>query len=253
MFFYCYCIMHKSVRLVFTFGLLMSSLVMLAVMPLFSNNNTVAMAQGYGYDNYYGDNNGYYSQYPTDDKKYECRTGPLEGFFVSSVEFCKHVKFDNKDDRKDVRDNNKTGTQGPPGPPGPQGPPGFNGTQGPQGIQGPPGEQGIQGIQGLIGPQGPDQINSTRLYEAIGFESSTLGVGSATSDAICDAGDISLSGGFLISNLDNAGSIGFFSLSSAGPNTQDAWRTTVTGPDTPASDSVSITGVAKCFDNPPLR
>ena len=34
-----------------------------------------------------------YSQYPTDDKKYECRTGPFEGFFVSSVEFCKHVKF----------------------------------------------------------------------------------------------------------------------------------------------------------------
>ena len=43
------------------------------------------------------------------------RTGPFEGFFVCSVEFCKHVKFD-KDDRKD---NNRTGTQGPPGPAGP--------------------------------------------------------------------------------------------------------------------------------------
>ena len=42
----------------------------------------------------------YYSQYPTDDKKYECRTGPFEGFFVSSVEFCKHIKFDNKDAEK---------------------------------------------------------------------------------------------------------------------------------------------------------
>ena len=63
---------------------------MLSAMPLFNNNvsNTVAMAQGY--DNY-GDS--YYSQYPTDDKKYECRTGPFEGFFVSSVEFCKHIKF----------------------------------------------------------------------------------------------------------------------------------------------------------------
>jgi hypothetical protein len=70
--------MHKS--RVFTFGLLASSLVMLSAMPLFSsNNNNVAMAQGY--DNY-GDNS-YYSQYPTDDKKYECRTGPFEGFFVS--------------------------------------------------------------------------------------------------------------------------------------------------------------------------
>jgi hypothetical protein len=42
-------------------------------------------------------------------KKYECRTGPFEGFFVSSVEICKHVKFDDrKDDRKD---NNRTETQ----------------------------------------------------------------------------------------------------------------------------------------------
>ena len=76
---------------------------MLSAMPLF-NNNTVANAQEY---DKYGDS--YYSQYPTDDKKYECRTGPFEGFFVSSVEFCKFNKFD-KDDRKDVRDN-RTGTQ----------------------------------------------------------------------------------------------------------------------------------------------
>ena len=51
-----------------------------------------------------------YSQYPTEDNKYECRTGPFEGFFISSVEFCK-FKFDDKD-RKD----NQTGTQGPAGP-----------------------------------------------------------------------------------------------------------------------------------------
>ena len=55
--------MHKSI---FTFGLLASLLVMLSVMSLL-NNNTVAMAQGY--DDRYGDS--YYSQYPTDDKKYE--------------------------------------------------------------------------------------------------------------------------------------------------------------------------------------
>ena len=42
------------------------------------------MAQGYD-NNYYGDS---YSKDPTDDKKYECRTGPFEGFFTSSVEFC---------------------------------------------------------------------------------------------------------------------------------------------------------------------
>src|SRR5687768_4632800 len=126
---------------VLSFGLLLSSLVMLSAIPLLSsNNNTVAMAQEYGDDSY--------SQYPTDDKKYECRTGPFEGFFVSSVEFCKFNKFDDKkDDRKDVRDrDNRTGTQGPPGP---QGPPGVNGTQGP------PGPQGIQGIQGPPGLTGP--------------------------------------------------------------------------------------------------
>ena len=69
------------------------------------------MAQEY---DKYGDSS--YSQYPTDDKKYECRTGPFEGFFVSSVEFCKHVKFD-KDDRKD----NRTGTTRPTRSTGPTG------------------------------------------------------------------------------------------------------------------------------------
>jgi len=48
-------------KLIFTFGLLASSLVMLSVMPLL--NNYAAMAQGY---DIYRDN-GYYSQYPTDD------------------------------------------------------------------------------------------------------------------------------------------------------------------------------------------
>ena len=70
---------------------------MLAVMPFLNNNNNfsnTAIAQEY---DKYGDSS--YSQYPTEDKKYECRTGPFEGFFVSSVEFCKHVKFD--DDRKE--------------------------------------------------------------------------------------------------------------------------------------------------------
>src|ERR687898_1378593 len=130
--------MHKSSPK-FTF-LLMTTLIMLllpfANITLFSNP---AMAQGY--DANYADNS--YSSYPTDDKKYECRTGPFEGFFVSSVEFCDAKKFDDnkKRDHRDNRDN-KTG---PAGPQGPQGPPGANGTQGPpgaNGTQGPPGENG---------------------------------------------------------------------------------------------------------------
>ena len=58
----------------------------------------------------------------------------LKASLYSSVEFCKHIKFD--EDRKDNRDRNRTGTQGPPGPPGPQG---IQGPIGPNGTQGPPG------------------------------------------------------------------------------------------------------------------
>ena len=108
--------MYKSQ--LFTFGFLLSSLVMLVLVPFLNQQqNSFSNVMGQEYDKY-GDS--YYSHYPTDDKKYECRTGPFEGFFVSSVEFCKHVKFN--DDRKDhSRDNNRTGTQGPPGPVGPAG------------------------------------------------------------------------------------------------------------------------------------
>ena len=46
-----------------------------------------------------------YSDYPTDDYKHECRTGPFEGFFVSSVEFC-DVKFA-FDDKKKEKPNDR--------------------------------------------------------------------------------------------------------------------------------------------------
>ena len=69
-----------SVTLLFMMGSLIM-LVPFANLNIFSNT---AMAQWY--DNY-GDSSRY-SKYPTEDNKYECRTGPLEGFFVSSVEFC---------------------------------------------------------------------------------------------------------------------------------------------------------------------
>jgi hypothetical protein len=173
--------MYKSQ--VLTFGLLASSLVMLAVTPLLNNNNSLlntALAQGY--DANYGDS--YYSQYPTDDKKYECRTGPAEGFFVSSVEFCKHVKFDDKDDRKDIR--NKTGTQGPPGP---------QGTPGPAST-----------IPGPAGPPGITFLNATNVYReegpqfVIGPDDDGSGILFATSFATCDNGDFPLNGGLYSKN-----------------------------------------------------
>src|SRR5215212_1277718 len=144
--------MKKSV---FTFGLLASSLVMLAVMPFLNNNNFLNVAMAQEYDKYRDSS---YSQYPTDDKKYECRTGPFEGFFVSSVEFCKHVKFDKDNDRKD----NQTGTQGPPGPQGPKGDTGATGATGATGSQGLPGSPGLQG------PPGITNVNASNYYSVIG-------------------------------------------------------------------------------------
>ena len=125
----------------------------------FTNLNILsnpAMAQEY---DKYGDSA--YSKYPTDVNKYECRTGPFEGFFVSSVEFCKFNKFDDRKDN-DRKDNNVTGIQGPQGSPGPQGPPGANGIDGQDGAQGPAGPQGLPGFNGTQGPQGETGFNGTQ-------------------------------------------------------------------------------------------
>src|SRR5680860_628337 len=164
--------MYKSIL---TFGLLASSLVMLAVVPFLNQQqnsflSNTAMAQEY---DKYGDSS--YSQYPTDDKKYECRTGPFEGFFVSSVEFCKHVKFDDRKDN-DRKDNNITGTQGPPGSQGPQGPPGPAGGQpGPQGSAGATGETGPQGPPGNDGSTGPAGPAGPAGTGPVGIEACPIG------------------------------------------------------------------------------
>ena len=94
---------------------LLMSLILGSGLAAFTSNS--ASAQNYGYQdensyNSYSDSSSSpygdaYSKYPTDDKTYECQTGPFEGFFTSSVEFCKHFKFDDKkgDDRDRDRDN----------------------------------------------------------------------------------------------------------------------------------------------------
>jgi collagen triple helix repeat protein len=229
--------MYKSI---FTFGLLASSLVMLTIVPFLNNNNNhnsffhPVVAQGYyGYQNDYGDTN--YSTYPTEDKKYECRTGPFEGFFVSSVEFCKHGKFD-KDDRKDVSRDNRTGTQGPPGPPGANGTQGPPGPQGIQGIQGPP---GANGTQGPPGPQGPFYQVGSLVIDVTPDE-----LGSA--EVTCDEGDIAISGSgrFLVAQNDNLRSTADLRLNDT------TWVAELN------FDGVNNGGVqvfAICLDNPPLR
>ena len=211
--------MRKSL---FTFGLLASSMVMLGITPFLNQNNSFSntvMAQGY--DNYYGDSS--YSKYPTDDKQYECRTGPFEGFFVSSVEFCdaKHVKKDKDRDR----DDNRTGTQGPPGP------------AGPQGIQGPP------GATGATGPSGLSTINSTNLYLVFGNISSTTTFAEISSVATCDPGDVVHEGGHTINNNGNTTRVEF-----SGPDADATiYRYVVAG------DNISIRAHAFCFDNPPAH
>ena len=183
-----------------------------------------------------------YSKYPTDDKKYECRTGPFEGFFVSSVEFCK-FKFDDKKDHS--RDNNKTGI---PGPPGPQGPIGPNGTQGPQG---PAGQQGIQGIPGIPGakgtqgPPGPNAILPANIYHVFGNSvvtnsSSTIGVSSAQ----CNPGDVLLEGGYSLQALSPSTIISPSDFS-AGPDDDGTGFTVFI-----VAPNVFLSTTAVCFNNP---
>jgi hypothetical protein len=214
---------------------LLMSLILGSGLAAFTNSN-LASAQNYGYqDDYYGSSsyggdNSYYSEYPTDDKPYECRTGPFEGFFTSSVEFCdaKHNKFDDRKDHKD-RDN-RTGTQGPPGPAGPQGPPGANGTQGPQGPQGPPGST----------------INTTTIYTNVGPIDTDTVNNFVTSIATCDAGDTALSGSF---RINGTAEIRFFEPLV----TENGWNATalVTGNAGGGGPTGSVIADVVCFDNAP--
>ena len=215
--------MHKSVL---TFGLLMSSLVMLAAIPLLNNNNSIAMAQGY-----YGDSS--YSQYPTDDKKYECRTGPFEGFFVSSVEFCKHVKFDDK------KRDGKVGPQGPPGPPG------ANGTTGATGPQGLPGTPGLQG------PPGITNVNASNYYSVIGNASPIDQTNTANSTVSCLTGDVAISGEYNITSQAaiDPGSYDLRYFGSLGPDPPTNWSTQLFGD----GGFISVRTTVNCYDNPPLR
>jgi hypothetical protein len=226
---------------VFTFGLLASSLVMLILVPFLNQqqNSFFSNVMAQGYDNY-GDS--YYSQYPTDDNKYQCRTGPFEGFFVSSVEFCKHVKFD---DRKDHSRDNRTGTQGPPGP------------QGIPGIQGPPGVNGNKGAQG---PPGITFLNGTNLYRVLpNLTFAEPDESSIASFAECDPGDspvnglsiyFPFSGGrngtlAVTGTVSNDTGTGIFDLSALPTGYLTiAIRT---------EENDAVQSVVTCFDNPPLR
>ena len=209
---------------------------------------------------------------PINDEKYECRTGPLEGIVVGSVEFCKFNKFDDKkDDRKDSRDN-RTGTQGPPGatgatgPVGPQGPQGLTGPQGERGLtgttgatgpastvpgpqapmgfneingvngtQGPMGFNGTNGVNGTQGPPGPSQILSTQVYVLPSASNFTIG----SSTAFCNLGDTVLSGGYI---MPTAPGVDFEVRISQNTVNDNSWTVSTNG--------VAVQAIAFCFDNP---
>jgi hypothetical protein len=219
---------------------------MLAAAP-FANLNTfsnAAMAQGYN-----GDNS--YSKYPTEDNKYECQTGPLEGFFVSSVEFCKFNKFD-KDDRD--KNDNQTGTQGPPGPTGETGPPG---PVGPQGIQGPPGSTGATGAAGAIGapgatgargPSGITQLNATNTYPE--SETITRDSNSITNLVDCDPGDIVINGGYTVTPNEPSTASLTLPIQDSALSPPTIWSVALTFTE-PVNATLNVNVL--CFDNPPLR
>ena len=211
---------------------------MLAVTPFLNNNSFLSNpAKAQEYEKYRDSS---YSQYPTDDKKYECRTGPFEGFFVSSVEFCKHVKFD--DNKRDHRDNNQTGTQGPPGAAGPQG------IQGPPGPTGPAGPQGIQGIQGPQGLAGLEVINESKLYQKVGNTAVSDLTSSNSSQAECDTGDIAIGGYYGVINATTG--INFLVIFDG--NIGNAYRTEIENHDTQPG-VITYGTVVLCFDNPPAH
>ena len=147
--------MYKSIH----FTLFLIGSLLMSTFTLNINLIPNVMAQGYeDYDTFSYDDVDIYSKFPTELNKYECQKGPFEGFFVSSVEFCKFNKFDKDDNNND----NRTGNQGPPGSAGPQGPQGIQGPPGPAGGQtGPPGVPGPQGERGLTGATGMTGAAST--------------------------------------------------------------------------------------------
>jgi hypothetical protein len=183
------------------------------------NGNLISNAMTQEYEDYYGDS--YYSAYPTNDKKFECKTGPFEGFFVSSVEFCKFNKFDEDNDKKDNKDN-RTGTQGPAGP------------------------QGIQGPIGII------QLNSSNIYRVDNSSTSAPLSNFTQASSSCDQGDFTIDGGYNLfgSDIDDDSLTTFIDQPRDIPF-GGGWSTVITNIGN--TSTVTLNVIAYCFDNPPLR
>ena len=146
-----------------------------------------------------------------------CRTGPFEGLFVSSVEFCKHIKFD---DRKDHARDNRTGTQSPPGQ---QGAPGIKGTQ--------------------VPPRITQLINGTNVYLVT---KSSIDQPNAQVQSFCQPGDFVINGGYLYQG--NVGDATIFPFNKPITTPDGAGLEVALSFGFPSSD---LTVYAYCFDNSP--
>ena len=199
------------------------------------------MAQGYG-------DRSSYSTYPTDKQKYEYRTRPFEGFFVSSVEFCKFEKF-NKDDIKD----NITGTQGPRGPDGSQRPTGATRPQGIQSVQVLIDPSGTQDDVGAQGSAGIGVINNTNLYLLIGNTTNTF-LTQDDSTIFCYSGDVVFVGGFFAANLTTISPnhiIVYDEPLKSVSTTPFGYQTVIRN--NPGGGVGNYSAFAWCFDNPPAH
>ena len=170
------------------------------------------------------------------------RTGPFEGFFVSSVEFCIHVKFD--DNKRDHRDNNQTGTQGPPGP---QGPAGSQGATGATGATGANGTQGLPGSPGLQGPSGITNVNASNYYSVIGNVATPAVTGFANSTALCLPGDVAISGEYNATEQVTGFPTRVLYFGSLGPDPPTNWSTQIES----SQDNLNLTTTVNCFNNTP--
>ena len=164
---------------------------------------------------------------------------------------------------------NQKGAAGPQGPEGPAsaqgpvglqgsaGPPGAAGPQGSIGPQGPTGLPGLAGIQGPMGQQGPAGPTGMEVTYAKENNQTIAGVPYATVDVFCDSGDMVISGGCDINDLNYPWALQrtlpLLNVATADDprNPRDGWSCTynnVSGLRTPA---IQIKAIVICADLTP--
>ena len=210
--------MHKSVIILSSLFSLVSLVMLLPFANISLFSNTVAMAQGNEYDDKSYSNNKNYddmkvSLYPTKVNKYECQKGPFEGFFVSSVEFCKDVPIVNL---------NGIDPQLPPSPSDPQ-------------II-----QVFTGAQETTVPSSTDQVNEPNLYFRDGNPATTNTTSQIMSVAFCDPSDKVIQGFYQLTNKQENPILGFINQITGEKN---AYSTAL------ISSNVTLQSTAFCFNN----